>query len=89
MDFGNNNTSTNMPWLENIRGTQVLPIINLDDAVIRVEAGPGTGKTFGLIRRVQRILHPDGLNVPGKRVLVVAFNRVIAKQLRDEINKLL
>lgn len=87
MDFGNNNILTNMPWLENIRGTQVLPIINLDDAAIRVEAGPGTGKTFGLVRRVQRILHPHGLNVPGKRVLVVAFNRVIAKQLRDEIDE--
>lgn len=87
MDFENNNISTNMSWLENIRGTQVLPIINLDDAVIRVEAGPGTGKTFGLIRRVQRILHPDGLNIPGNKVLVVAFNRVIAKQLKDEINE--
>ena len=52
MDIGNNNFSTNMPWLENVRGTQVLPVINLDDATIRVEAGPGTGKTFGLVRRV-------------------------------------
>lgn len=75
------------PWLEGIKGTQVLPIINYDDDVIRVEAGPGTGKTFGLVRRVQRILHPQGLNVPGKEVLVVAFNRVIAKQLRKEIHE--
>lgn len=82
-----NDESQVKPWHENIRGTQVFPIIDLDDDFIRVEAGPGTGKTFGLIRRVQRILHPDGLNVPGKNVLVVAFNRVIAKQLRDEIDK--
>jgi superfamily I DNA/RNA helicase len=73
------------PWNEGVRGTQVLPLINLDAKTIRVESGPGTGKTFGLVRRVQRILHPDGLGVPGKEVLVVAFNRVIAKQLQAEI----
>lgn len=75
------------PWLEGVQGTQVLPIINLDDDTIRVIAGPGTGKTFGLVRRVQRILHPEGLSVPGNRVLVVAFNRVIAKQLEREIGE--
>ncbi len=58
------------PLHEDVRGTQVPPIIDLDDDIIRVEAGPGTGKTFGLVRRVQRILHPQGLNVPGSQVLV-------------------
>ncbi len=77
------------PWHDGVRGTQVLPIIDLDDDIIRVEAGPGTGKTFGLVRRVQRILHPHGLNVPGDKVLIVAFNRVIAKQLKKDIEKLL
>lgn len=82
-------TSAIRPWHENVRGTQVYPIIDLNDDIILVEAGPGTGKTFGLVRRVQRILHPQGLNVPGKEVLVVAFNRVIAKQLQEDIDKLL
>lgn len=77
------------PWLHEVRGSQVLPLINLDSKIIRVEAGPGTGKTFGLVRRVQRILHPEGLNVPGKDVLVVAFNRVIAQQLTEDIDRLL
>src|ERR1700756_5282361 len=77
------------PWNENVRGTQVLPLINVDAGTIRVEAGPGTGKTFGLVRRVQRILHPDGLAVPGGDVLIVAFNRVIAKALKNEIAELL
>lgn len=75
------------PWHEGVRGTQVLPIIDLENDIIRVEAGPGTGKTFGLVRRVQRILHPQGLNVPGSQVLVVAFNRVIAKQLQKDIDE--
>ena len=83
MNFQNHSN----PWHENVRGTQVLPIIDLDDEIIRVNAGPGTGKTFGLVRRVQRILHPQGLNVCGSQVLVVAFNRVIAKQLQKDIGK--
>jgi DNA helicase-2/ATP-dependent DNA helicase PcrA len=73
------------PWNNEVRGTQVLPLINLHEPIIRVEAGPGTGKTFGLVRRVLRIVHPDGLNVPGREVLIVAFNRVIAKQLQIDI----
>ena len=75
------------PWLEGVQGNQVPDIINSDDDIILVEAGPGTGKTFGLVRRVQRILHPQGLGVPGGEVLVVAFNRAIAKQLRQDIEE--
>ena len=74
------------PWNDGVRGNQVLPLINRD-APTRVEAGPGTGKTFGLIRRVERIVHPDGLGVAGRQVLVVAFNRVIANQLRVELDE--
>ncbi len=77
------------PWLDGVRGEQVKPLITSDERFIRTEAGPGTGKTFGLVRRVQRILHPDGLGVSGKKVLVVAFNRVIAKQLEEDITKCL
>jgi DNA helicase-2/ATP-dependent DNA helicase PcrA len=72
-------------WLHGVEGTEVLPLIMSEDPVIRVEAGPGTGKTFGLVRRVQRLLHPAGGNLRGPSVLVVAFNRVIAKQLSDDI----
>ena len=75
------------PWLEDVKGNQVLDIINLDADLILIEAGPGTGKTFGLVRRVQRILHPQGLDVLGQQVLVVAFNRAIAKQLTQDINE--
>jgi superfamily I DNA/RNA helicase len=73
-------------WNIEVRGEQVLPLINADAQTVRVEAGPGTGKTFGLVRRVERILHPEGLATKGRDVLVVAFNHVIAKQLSQEIN---
>src|SRR5712691_11368626 len=72
-------------WNKDVRGGQVPPLINSDADTIRCVAGPGSGKTFGLVRRVERILHPDGLAVDGKDVLVVAFNRVIARQLREDI----
>jgi hypothetical protein len=72
-------------WNEDVRGTQVPPLINSDADTIRCVAGPGSGKTFGLVRRVERILHPAGLAANGKEVLVVAFNRVIARQLRQDI----
>ena len=73
------------PWNVRVQGTQILPLINDDAPVIRVEAGPGTGKTFGLVRRVVRLLHPDGLACSGRKVAVVAFNRVIAQQLECDI----
>ena len=76
-------------WNQGVIGTQVLPLINDDAPVIRVEAGPGTGKTYGLVRRVQRILHPQGLGVKGERVAVVTFNRVIAKKLSEDVEKML
>ena len=76
----------NESWNKDVRGTQVLPLINSDADIIRCVAGPGSGKTFGLVRRVERILHPEGLAVDGREVLVVAFNRVIARQLREDIN---
>jgi hypothetical protein len=72
-------------WNKDVRGTQVPPLINSDADTTRCVAGPGSGKTFGLVRRVERILQPEGLAVDGHDVLVVAFNRVIARQLRDDI----
>lgn len=73
------------PWNAGVRGDQVLPLINDDAPILRVEAGPGTGKTFGLTRRLVRALHPAGLALDGKDCLVVAFNRIIANDLRTEI----
>src|SRR5437016_4000181 len=73
------------PWLDGVRGEQVLPLINDDHPTLRVPAGPGTGKTFGLRKRVLRVLHPDGLGLAPNRVLVCAFNRVIRDDLETAI----
>ncbi len=63
----------------------MLPLINSLSPSIRVEAGPGTGKTFGLRRRVLRLLHPQGVAAAPSSVLVCAFNRVIREDLEREI----
>ncbi len=39
------------PWLSDIVPGQVSPLIESDERVIRVQAGPGTGKTLGIPRR--------------------------------------
>ncbi len=87
--IGMSNYDLTKPWNLEVSGEEVLPLINDDAPVIRVEAGPGTGKTFGLRRRVLRLLHPDGLKVSGEKVAVVAFNRVIAKELQNDIKETL
>jgi superfamily I DNA/RNA helicase len=78
---------TEAPWNREVRGTQIVELINGDHKVLRVPAGPGTGKTFGLRRRVLRILHPEGLAIDPSRVLVSTFNRVIAEDLQREISQ--
>lgn len=72
-------------WLQGVEGQQVRPLITTDAPFIRVSAGAGTGKTFGIRKRVLRILHPTGLNIEPTRVLVCAFNRVIARDLEREL----
>lgn len=62
-----------------------MPLINDDAPILRVEAGPGTGKTFGLVQRVVRLVHAEGLDIQGSDVLIVAFNRVIAKDLQNAV----
>ena len=79
----------NAPWNVGVNGNEVLPLISDDAPVLRTEAGPGTGKTFGLRRRVLRLMHPEGAGVSGEKVVVVAFNRVIAKELQKDIESTL
>lgn len=73
------------PWTRGVRGEQILPLICEDPPTLRVPAGPGTGKTFGLRKRVLRLLHPDGQGLAPDRVLVCTFNRVIRDDLEAAI----
>src|SRR6266446_69740 len=68
------------PWLDGVEGGAGRLPISSDKKYIQVVAGPGSGKTFGLKRRVQRLV--KGQNVAPKRILVGTFTRAIAKELR-------
>jgi DNA helicase II / ATP-dependent DNA helicase PcrA len=52
---------------------------------IRVIAGPGTGKSYAMKRRVARLLEEK---VPPEAVLAVTFTRVAAEDLHRELQKL-
>ncbi len=53
--------------------------------VIRVLAGPGTGKSFGLNRRITRLLE-QGQNP--RKILAVTFTRTAAQDLKNEIQSI-
>ncbi|OPY16702.1 MAG: DNA-dependent helicase II [Methanomethylovorans sp. PtaU1.Bin073] len=51
---------------------------------IRCLAGPGTGKTWSIKRRVERLLLEK--EIPGNKIFVVTFTRLAAKQLKTELS---
>lgn len=57
-------------------------IASVNHSPLRVLAGPGTGKTFALMRRVARLLQ-EGANP--NRMLVCTFTRTAARDLRSEL----
>lgn len=71
------------PWLDGIRGEALPRLIASAAQVIRVVAGPGSGKTTGLKRRVQRLVQGEG--VPPEKIFVGTFTRAIAGELADAL----
>ncbi|MCX8053383.1 MAG: ATP-dependent helicase [Armatimonadetes bacterium] len=53
---------------------------------LKVVAGPGTGKTFVLMRRVARLIQEEG--VSPNEILVCTFTRTAASDLEKELSKL-
>jgi DNA helicase-2/ATP-dependent DNA helicase PcrA len=66
-----------MPWNEDLFGTP-LNIAAYPGQQLRVVAGPGTGKTYALMRRVARLLEEG---VEPQRILAVSFTRTAATDL--------
>jgi UvrD/REP helicase N-terminal domain len=73
-----------MSWDTGLQGTP-LNIAAYPGAQLRVVAGPGTGKTYALMRRVARLLEQ---NVQPKRILAVTFTRTAASDLVDKLGDL-
>ena len=70
-----------MPWNSGLQGT-ALNIASYPGTPLRIVAGPGTGKTFALMRRVARLLEQEG--VPPDRILAVTFTRTAANGLVEQ-----
>ncbi|MCL6506480.1 MAG: ATP-dependent helicase [Bryobacteraceae bacterium] len=62
-----------------------LEVARAPDARLRVRAGPGTGKTFALMRRVMRLLEEG---IAPERILVSTFTRTAARDLEAELAQL-
>jgi DNA helicase-2/ATP-dependent DNA helicase PcrA len=73
-----------MPWNDELTG-QALEIARSNERMIRVIAGPGTGKTRALIRRLARIIEEE--ENPNS-ILLVTFTRVSAADLGRELERL-
>ena len=73
-----------MAWNTGLTGAH-LNIANYSGTPLRIMAGPGTGKTFALIRRVSRLLETG--TTPSS-ILVVSFTRTAANDLISTLNSL-
>lgn len=73
-----------MSWDDGLTGT-ALNIAATNDTPLRVMAGPGTGKSFAMKRRVARLLE-NGQNP--RRILAVTFTRNAATSLVQDLHAL-
>ena len=71
------------PWLEGIDGDAARELIESNEQVIRVIAGPGSGKTTCLKRRIQRLVQKN--SVDPKTIFTGTFTRAIAKELQKTL----
>ncbi len=72
-----------MPWSDGLGpATPAYEIASSANARVRVVAGPGTGKSFAMKRRVARLLENG---VDASAILPVTFTRVAAEDLHREL----
>jgi DNA helicase-2/ATP-dependent DNA helicase PcrA len=74
-----------MAWNDNLAEPH-LGIASHVGPSLRVVAGPGTGKTFALMRRIARLLEVE--QVPPSDILAVTFTRTAAKDLVLKLKEL-
>ena len=73
-----------MAWDQGLIGT-ALQIAATQESPLRVMAGPGTGKSFAMKRRVARLLE-EGVNP--RRILAVTFTRNAAASIVEDLHNL-
>jgi DNA helicase II / ATP-dependent DNA helicase PcrA len=72
-------------WNDGLSGTALL-IAETEESPLRVMAGPGTGKTFAMKRRVMRLLEEE--KADPRRILAITFTRTAAADLVNELRNL-
>lgn len=70
-----------MAWDDGLLGVH-REIAATDDRLLHILAGPGTGKTFAMMRRVARLLEAGA---DPRRLLAVTFTRTAATDLRHQL----
>ena len=73
------------PWLKGIEGEYLPKFIECDSPIIRIVAGPGSGKSTGLKRRVQRLIEGD--NVDPHNIFIGTFTRAIAQEIANTLEE--
>jgi len=72
-----------MAWSDDlIKGTPTFKLASREAHTIRAVAGPGSGKTFGIKRRIARLLEND---ISPDQILAITFTRNAAADLKREI----
>jgi DNA helicase II / ATP-dependent DNA helicase PcrA len=72
-----------MPWNDDLdHKSPAYAIAAAAERFVRVVAGPGTGKSFAMKRRVARLLEEGA---KPKRILPVTFTNVAAEDLQREM----
>jgi DNA helicase II / ATP-dependent DNA helicase PcrA len=75
-----------MAWHDGLdKKSVVYAIAAAEEARVRVIAGPGTGKSFAMKRRVAKLLESG---IKPDEILAVTFTRVAAEDLHRELKKL-
>lgn len=77
-------TTPNLSWNAGLTG-QHLSIAAYTGTPLRVMAGPGTGKTFAMMRRIVRLLQSG---VRPESIFAVTFTRTAARDLLEQLNSL-
>ncbi|WP_158090554.1 UvrD-helicase domain-containing protein [Desulfurella amilsii] len=75
-----------MAWNDSLdEGSPVYNLAISNERVIRSLAGPGSGKSFAIKRRISRLIE-EGVNP--KKILAITFTRTSASDLRKEISSI-
>lgn len=74
-----------MAWNDGLQG-HALQIASTNGSPLCVVAGPGTGKTFALMRRLARLLEDDGQDP--SRILACTFTRTAAEDITRAVTNL-